>query len=107
MHKKTSRKLFFELRDVSFLVKSYERELLRKLLESEDYEENNRHNGEDTLSLEDAVNAGHIRYVPFPEKLKGKYQAFTQADLTNLRKGGCNVPMRSVEEGTAHYVDFL
>lgn len=66
-----------------------------------------RNNGDATLSLEEAVDGGHIRYVPFPEKLKGKYQAFTQADLTNLRKGGCDVPMRSVEEGTAHYVDFL
>ncbi|XNM76180.1 hypothetical protein ACLK2A_19725 [Escherichia coli] len=25
---------------------------------------------------------GQIEYIPFPDKLKGRYQVFTQADLT-------------------------
>lgn len=34
-------------------------------------------------TLEEAVSKGLIEYIPFPEALKGKYQAYTQADLTN------------------------
>ena len=28
---------------------------------------------------------GAVEYIEFPEKLKGRYQAYTQADLTKLR----------------------
>jgi len=45
--------------------------------------------------------------VPFPEALKGKYQAYTQADLTQLRAAGCEIPFMSVEHGTASYVRWL
>ena len=31
------------------------------------------------------LGAGAIDYVPFPESLAGKYQSFTQADLSSLR----------------------
>lgn len=65
------------------------------------------HEGLAPLTLEEAVKQELIRYIPFPEKLKGKYQAYTQADLTNLRNAGCDVYMRTVEEGTAHYVKDL
>ena len=58
-------------------------------------------------TLEEAVDAGLIEYIAFPEALKGKYQAYTQADLTCLRQAGCNVPMRSVQEGTAEYMRYL
>ena len=57
--------------------------------------------------IEEAVKEGFIRYIPFPESLKGKYQAYTQADLTKLRAAGCDVRFRSVEEGTADYVADL
>lgn len=58
-------------------------------------------------SLEQAVAAGLIEYIPFPEALKGKYQAYTQADLTNLRQAGCEVPFRTVQEGTTQYMKYL
>ena len=45
--------------------------------------------------------------IPFPEALKGKYQAYTQADLSALRNAGCNVKFRSVQEGTAEYMNYL
>ena len=63
--------------------------------------------GKTLLTLDEAVTSGEIEYVPFPEALKGKYQAFTQANLTNLRKGGCNVKFRSVQEGTRDYIQYL
>ena len=45
--------------------------------------------------------------VPFPDDLKGKYQAFTQADLTRLRAAGYTAPFRSLEQGVADYVRVL
>ncbi len=50
---------------------------------------------------------GLLEYVAFPEALKGKYQAFTQADLTKLREAGYEAPMASVEEGVSQYIDWL
>lgn len=65
------------------------------------------HAGKEKVTLEEAVKEGFIRYIPFPDSLKGKYQAYTQADLTKLRAAGCDVAFRSVEEGTADYVADL
>ena len=59
------------------------------------------------LALEAAVAQGLIEYVLFPDALKDKYQAFTQADLTQLRTAGCDVNFQSVEHGTAQYVRWL
>jgi ADP-L-glycero-D-manno-heptose 6-epimerase len=59
------------------------------------------------LSLAAAVAQGLIEYIPFPEALRGKYQAFTQADPTRLRAAGYGAPMLSVEEGVASYVRWL
>ena len=56
------------------------------------------------LGLESAVTEGLIEYMPFPDELRNKYQAFTQADLARLRAAGCDVDFQSVELGTAHYV---
>lgn len=47
---------------------------------------------------------GFIEYVPFPRELEGKYQSFTQADLTKLRAAGYEAPFSGVEEGVASYV---
>jgi ADP-L-glycero-D-manno-heptose 6-epimerase len=48
-----------------------------------------------------ALGKGEIRYIPFPEELKGKYQSFTQADLTDLRSAGWNEPFATIEDGVA------
>lgn len=61
-------------------------------------------NGEAALSLQDAVQEGKIEYIPFPQALVGKYQAFTQADLTHLRKAGYEAPFKTVQEGTRLYM---
>jgi len=65
-------------------------------------------------SFNDVANAviqwhgkGKIRYVPFPDHLRGAYQSFTQADLTQLRQSGCDVEFRPVEEGVKNYLDQL
>ena len=58
-------------------------------------------------TLEEAVSKGLIEYIPFPEALKGKYQAYTQADLTNLRAAGYEGELHTVQQGTAKYMQYL
>ncbi|MCR3755897.1 MAG: ADP-L-glycero-D-mannoheptose 6-epimerase [Sodalis sp. Psp] len=50
---------------------------------------------------------GQLEYVPFPEKLKGHYQTYTQADLTQLRASGYDAPSKTVSEGVAEYLRWL
>jgi ADP-L-glycero-D-manno-heptose 6-epimerase len=50
---------------------------------------------------------GAIEYVPFPDHLKGRYQSYTQADISSLRAAGYDAPFMSVEEGVPHYLDWL
>ena len=62
---------------------------------------------ESPLTLAELRAQGLLEYVAFPEALKGKYQAFTQADLSRLREAGYVSPMATVEEGVAQYVEWL
>jgi len=50
---------------------------------------------------------GEIEYIPFPEHLRGRYQSFTEADMSALRKFGYTRSFRSVEEGVPLYLDWL
>lgn len=40
-----------------------------------------------------------IEYIPFPGDLEGRYQHFTEADLTGLRELGCELEMTGLEAG--------
>ncbi|CAN5420535.1 ADP-glyceromanno-heptose 6-epimerase [soil metagenome] len=60
-----------------------------------------------TLDLKGAVASGLIEYVPFPDALRGKYQCYTQADLTALRAAGCEHVFDNVQAGVAKYVRQL
>ncbi|AVF36577.1 ADP-glyceromanno-heptose 6-epimerase [Rahnella sikkimica] len=51
--------------------------------------------------------SGDIEYIPFPEKLKGRYQSFTQADMTALRNAGYDKPFKTVAEGVTEYMSWL
>lgn len=59
------------------------------------------------LSLAQMVAQGLVRYAPFPDALKGKYQSFTEADPTRLRASGCEHAFMSVQQGVAKYVNWL
>ncbi len=50
---------------------------------------------------------GLIEYIPFPEALKGKYQSFTQADISRLRNAGYHDALLTVEEGVGRYMPWL
>ncbi|MDQ3259965.1 MAG: ADP-glyceromanno-heptose 6-epimerase, partial [Pseudomonadota bacterium] len=56
------------------------------------------------LSLQQLRDQGLIEYIEFPEALRGKYQSFTQADNSALRKAGFNSPFLTVEQGVERYV---
>jgi ADP-L-glycero-D-manno-heptose 6-epimerase len=60
--------------------------------------------GEPALSLQQLVDSGVIRYIAFPDALKGKYQSYTQADPTQLRSAGYLRSFMNVEEGVGKYV---
>ena len=59
------------------------------------------------LATHDLVAKGLIEYIPFPEALQGKYQSFTEADLSQLRAVGYQAPFRTVEQGVRAYVEEL
>ena len=50
---------------------------------------------------------GEIHYIAFPEHLKGRYQSYTQADISALRDAGYNEAFKPVEQGVSEYLDFL
>lgn len=60
--------------------------------------------GETALSLEELRGRGVIEYIAFPEALKGKYQSYTEADVSLLREAGYEAPFATVEEGVGEYV---
>jgi len=60
--------------------------------------------GEKPLSLAELRAAGAIEYIPFPAQLVGKYQSYTQADISALRKAGYTAPFLAVEVGVGRYV---
>ena len=59
------------------------------------------------LTLEQMLQQQLIRYIPFPDALRGKYQSYTQADIASLRGIGYAQPFLTVEQGTERYVNQL
>lgn len=45
-----------------------------------------------------------IKRIPIPEHLIGKYQYYTKADISKLRRSGCNVPITPLEDAVKDYV---
>ena len=50
---------------------------------------------------------GHLEYIDFPDGLKEQYQAYTQADMSNLINSGYEDDFLSLEEGVDKYVRWL
>jgi ADP-L-glycero-D-manno-heptose 6-epimerase len=63
--------------------------------------------GKPALSLADMVAQGLVEYVDFPEALKGKYQSYTEADISALRTAGYRGEFATVEQGVTKYVKHL
>lgn len=62
-------------------------------------------------ALAEAVIAAHgrgtIRYIPFPDELRGAYQSFTEADIGALRAAGYQRGFADVAAGVAAYAGTL
>jgi ADP-L-glycero-D-manno-heptose 6-epimerase len=52
-------------------------------------------------------NYGKINYIDFPDNLESQYQAYTQADMTNLKKAGYLDNFTTLESGVEKYLDWL
>jgi ADP-L-glycero-D-manno-heptose 6-epimerase len=63
--------------------------------------------GQTHLPLGALIGDGLLEYVDFPAALVGRYQCFTQADLTGLRATGCTHEFADVARGVADYVRWL
>lgn len=59
------------------------------------------------LTLEEAAYGSLIDYIDFPPALVGKYQSYTQADLSALRAAGCQHVFANVQTGVASYMQWL
>ncbi len=46
----------------------------------------------------------HITYIDMPQDLQGKYQYFTEANMTKLRAAGYTAPFTGLEDGVKDYV---
>ena len=62
---------------------------------------------EAALSIDEAARGGLINYIGFPPALVGKYQSYTQADLSALRAAGCDHTFADVQTGVAAYMAWL
>lgn len=63
--------------------------------------------GESALPLPSIVEQSLVEYIPFPDALRGKYQCYTQADLSALRATGCNHAFVDVQTGVGRYVQWM
>ncbi len=66
-----------------------------------------RFEGKSELSLAELQRESLIEYIPFPDALRGKYQSYTQADISALRRSGYAAPFLAVEQGVGRYVEKL
>ena len=58
-------------------------------------------------AVRDYMGRGEIEYIPFPEHLRGRYQSYTQADMSLLREVGCAEEFKTVEQGVPLYLSWL
>jgi ADP-L-glycero-D-manno-heptose 6-epimerase len=63
--------------------------------------------GKPARSVQEWANERLLEYIPFPDALRGKYQCYTQADLTRLRAAGCEHEFADVATGVARYMAEL
>ena len=66
-----------------------------------------RRDGREPATLERAREEGEISYIPMPAALRGKYQNYTEADLTKLRAAGYGEKFLRIEEGVDRYAGHL
>ena len=63
--------------------------------------------GKSALELPAMIAQGLVEYIPFPEALRGKYQSFTEADISKLRAAGYDAEFADVTRGVFAYASHL
>lgn len=63
--------------------------------------------GKSPLSLHEAVKDNLLTYFPMAAELNGKYQSFTEADMTKIRSAGFNSEPILVAEGVRDYASSI
>lgn len=66
-----------------------------------------KNDGQPALELGQMQKRGIIEYCDFPPTLKGRYQSFTEADISALRGVGYEKDFFSVEQGVSRYIARL
>lgn len=51
--------------------------------------------------------SGNIKYIKFPQELAGKYQTYTQADLSKLRNIGYKSDFTSLADAIKEYYEYI
>ena len=64
-------------------------------------------NGEPMVERQQALSQGWLEYFSMPDALTSRYQSFTEADISRLRKQGYATPFLTLEEGVTKYVTEL
>lgn len=54
-----------------------------------------------------SLGGGDKTYIPFPDHLKGRYQSFTEAEISALRAIGYDQSFDAVAEGVSKYMSWL
>lgn len=49
----------------------------------------------------------NIQYIDMPEEIRGRYQYFTEADMTKLRQAGYQKPFTTLEDAVKDYEKYL
>lgn len=66
-----------------------------------------RSRNEPELSLVEMIEQGVLEYIPFPDDLRGAYQTYTCAELSELRAAGYTEEFLTVAQGVARYAKEL
>ncbi len=64
-------------------------------------------NGLGHLTTESIKTQNLVEYIAFPDNLKGKYQSYTQADISQLRAVGYQEDFLTVQQGVNNYLNWL
>lgn len=58
-------------------------------------------------AMQTIISDARLEFIPFPEHLAGKYQAYTEADCTQLRQFGCQHRGLDIETAVKRYYQQL
>ena len=53
------------------------------------------------------LKSGQINYIKFPNKLKGKYQSFTKANVSKLRRAGYNLKTKKINFYIKNFINDI